>query len=76
MKPAVMKLGDGFRAIDPLGADADDLVDLCDASLGPVQNLARQGRVVGDMQHDCRFTLVGRCDRLVLGVCPPRHHHH
>ena len=45
-------------AIDPHGAHADDLVDACHASLGFLQDAAREGRVVDDVQHDCRFTLA------------------
>ena len=41
MEPAVLTLSDGFLAIDPHGANADDLVDARDASPGFGQDLAR-----------------------------------
>jgi hypothetical protein len=53
----------------------DTLVDHLDAALGTVQDVAREGSVVDDMQHDCRVILVGRANRFVAGACPLRRHH-
>ena len=59
-----------------IGTDGPDLrlvKTLEDAAGGvairPHKDVARQGRVVGDMQHDGRFTVAGRGDRLVVGAC-------
>ena len=58
MELAVLTRSDGVFALDPHGVDADALVDLRDARSGPGQQVRRQGRVVGDMHHDCRFALA------------------